>query len=71
MNPYQTCFKISISRLPEACGAMNGKWELLKSRVVKILTPEWSEHAFVIVEIEGDYPFITNQWEKFIHQVEE
>lgn len=50
---------------------MNGKWDLLKSRVVKILTPDWSEHAFVIVEIEGDYPFITNQWEKFIHQVEE
>jgi len=67
VKAYQTAFRVSLSNLVRACGAMNGEsGNIFKSRVVKILTSDWTEDVFLIVEIDGNYPYITNQWEQFI-----
>jgi hypothetical protein len=64
MDTYIHAYKVMTKCLPEATQAINGNWGCLKSRVIHIEVMQ--EVSIVIVEMQGTYPYITNQWDEFI-----
>lgn len=59
-------YMISTRDLPLATKEMNGYWDCFNSRVIAVKLDITDYESLVVVEHEGSYPFITNQWEKFI-----
>lgn len=59
-------FKIMIDDLPIATKEMNYSCNFFKSFVKDVIIRD-ERYAMVIVEIHGNYPYITNQWKGFIN----
>ncbi len=60
MSPlHQRAFQVQPYNLTLATQKMNYSGDGFQSRVVQII---YGEPCIVIVEMDGSYPFITNQW---------
>ena len=55
-------FRVRMSDLPKATGWMNYSGDFFHSRVTDVHID--GETALVTVELDGYYPYITNQWEE-------
>jgi len=64
MDKYIEIYKIRNEDLPKATKVLNGNWTAFKSKVVDIIIDK--NTSLLIVELNGSYPFITNQWESLI-----
>jgi len=64
MDKRKRVFRVPTDRLPEATAAMNYTGDFFRSRVCDVI-PQGPE-SLVVVELDGSYPFIENEWEVFI-----
>lgn len=62
-------YKVRNDNLPKITGMMNSSDLFFRSEVTDVIVGE--NASIVIVKMEGSYPFIENQWEKFIVKEDE
>lgn len=61
---YTFAYNVPFDKLPGALQMMNRGSDWFKTRVVSATPME--KHVLVIVSHTNDYPFITNEWEKYL-----
>ncbi len=62
-NKCVMAYRVRNGDLPEATRAMNSRHEWFGARVEAIIVGELA--SIVIVELNGRYPFVENEWEKY------
>jgi hypothetical protein len=61
MDKHIEVYNVRTDDLPRATKAMNcDRGSFFKSRVLEVRTGD--EISLVVVELDGYYPYITNQW---------
>ena len=63
-------YRINKQFICDALNAMNGKWDCFESEVIRVDSNYFDSDNYyiVFVKTKGDYPYITNQWERYIDQ---
>jgi len=63
-KPYIQVFELYNQYLVRATRNMNCNDDFFKARVISLI-PNGKNRTLVGVEIEGSYPYVTNQWEEY------
>lgn len=62
MKPRYFSMYVSLEKLPEAMDKINVGASHFKSRVDQVKL--FDKFALVIIEADGSYPFVENQWKE-------
>lgn len=62
----KVAYKVLTLELPKACKLFNHRESFFESMVTDIIPLSNSSYSIVVIDINGEYPYLTNTWKQVI-----